>query len=629
MKIINVIIAVLITAILALIGYLYDATHTIEKDLHQNLNKIFIDHVDAVSQHIARFLQKHLHEDPYNELKEDPALRSFLQDALSLTAVSPHRYVYVLYKDKKGRYRYLLDGSQEDRGEFNQKLDVETAKWDLVYTTKKPQLFLHKDSSILYITYLYPLSLQNKVKGVIAIDFTSELPRTIAQILSPAKRIINYLFLLLFILFLILLYQYALYIKTKKSAMTDTLTQTYNRSYLKTFIEQIDPSKYAILMLDIDHFKKINDNYGHKAGDFILQEVSRTIRETLRKEDYIFRYGGEEFIIFIKKFGDNDNIVKIAERLRTTLEKTIFRYQGHNIKITTSIGIVIYPEKHRSIKEAIRQADEYLYEAKRLGRNRICYNTDIVQKPRPVTKEIHTIKEAIENGRLFLEYQPIYDIVTNEIIRFEALVRLKDEDGKTIYPGAFLEQIAFTTIYNTLTKEVLRQVFATIQKYSVKLSINLNFSDITDNVIFSIITQELEHHRDLAEHLVIELLENETFLHCPNLHEKLQKLKSYNVKIAVDDFGSGYSNFEIFRHLPVDILKIDGTLIKELATSKITYNMVKAIVLFAKSIGIKVVAEYVEDEKIVKMLKRLHIHYAQGFYLGKPKPLEAYLQNSL
>ena len=629
MKIINIIIAILIVSILGSIGYLYNATHTIEQNLHNNLNKMFTDHVGSVSSRIATFLQKYIKDDPYIQLKNDPKLQSFLQDALSLTAVSPHRYVYVLYRDEQGRYRYLLDGSQEDRGEFNQKLDVDTTKWDQVYNNKKPQLFLHKDSSILYITYLYPLMIQNSVKGIIAIDFTSELPQTIAEILAPAKKIIDYLFFLLFLLFIALLYQLHLYLTTRKKAITDTLTQTYNRSYLKTFIEQIDPAKYAILMLDIDHFKKINDTYGHKAGDFILQEVTSTIRQTLRKEDHIFRYGGEEFIIFIKKEGKDDNIIKIAERLRSTLEKTPYHYQGHNIKITASIGIVAYPEKYRSIKEAIKQADEYLYEAKRLGRNQICYNTDIIKKPHPVTSEIHTIKDAIENGRLFLEYQPIFDIHTQKIIRFEALVRLKDEEGKVIYPGAFLEQIAFTTIYNTLTKEVLRQVFAAIKKYNVKISINLNFSDITDNVIFEIIRQELEHHRNLAEYLVIELLENEAFSQFNNLQEKLQILKSYSVKIAIDDFGSGYSNFEIFRYLPVDVLKIDGTLIKELPASKITYNMVKSIALFAKSIGIKVVAEYVENEKTLKLLKRLHIQYAQGFHLGKPKPLEAYLQNSL
>ena len=628
MKLINIIIAIIITAILTLIGYLYNVTYTIETDLHKNLNKIFINHVQNVSFNIATFLQLYLHNDPYHELKKNPKLRLYLQNALSLTAVAPHRFVYVLYKDAKGRYRYLLDGSHEEKGEFNQKLDVEIAKWDRVYKTKKAQLFLHKNSSLLYITYLYPLILHNNVKGVIAIDFTSELPQTIASILAPAKNIINSLLILLFVLLITLLYQLILYLKTKKTAITDTLTQTYNRSYLKTFIEQIDPSKYAILMLDIDHFKKINDNYGHKAGDFILQEATRTIRETLRSDDYIFRYGGEEFIIFIRKFGNDDNIIKIAERLRTTLEKTLFRYQNHNIKITASIGIIIHPEKYRSIKEAIKYADNYLYEAKRQGRNQICFQLSS-QTTKSITSELHIVKDAIENGRIFLEFQPIVDITTNQITRFEALVRLKDEEGKTIYPGAFLDQIAFTTIYNTLTKEVLQQVFVAIKKYNIKVSINLNFSDITDNVIFNIIKEELERHRNLAENLIIELLENEASSQYTNLQEKLQKLKSYNVQIAVDDFGSGYSNFDIFRFLPVDMLKIDGKLIKEVTTSKVTYYMVKSIALFTKSIGIKAVAEYVENENIVKLLKKLHIHYAQGFYLGKPKPLEAYLQNSL
>ncbi len=627
MRLINTLIALLITAILALIGYLYNATHTIEKDLYKNLNKIFIDHVAEVSKHIELFLQRYLRSNPYIQLKNNPQLRSLLQEALALTAVSPHRYVYVLYRDKRGRFRYLLDGSQEDRGEFNQKLDVNTKQWNLVYTTKRAQLFLHKDSSFLYITYLRPLLIRHKVAGVIAIDFTSELPKTIAKILSPAKRIINYLFLLLFILFLILIYQLALYMKTRKKAMIDTLTQTYNRNYLKIFMDHIDPANYAILMLDIDHFKKINDNYGHKVGDFILQETAKIIQKLLRKEDFIFRYGGEEFLIFIKNSNYDDNyLLKIAERLRKTLENTSFEYNNHQIKITASIGLITNPQKYRSLKEAIKQADEFLYQAKRLGRNQTYFSNDYTQQI-SITNEIQLIKDAIENGRLFIEVQPIYDIVTNTIYSFEALVRIKDEKGNTIYPTAFLEQIAFTTVYTSLTKEVLRQAFAIIKKYQIKLSINLNFSDITDSVIFNTIIEEIENNRQCAQYLLIELLENESFAQFTTLQEKLYQLKNYKIQIAIDDFGSGYSNFEILKQLPIDILKINGTLIKEIPTSKVAYNIVKSITSLANSIDIKVIAEYVENEQILNLLNELHIQYAQGFYLGKPRPLEAYLQD--
>ena len=159
------------------------------------------------------------------------------------------------------------------------------------------------------------------------------------------------------------------------------------------------------------------------------------------------------------------------------------------------------------------------------------------------------------------------------------------------------------------------------------MSINLNFSDITDNVIFNTIIEEIENNRQCTQYLLIELLENESFARFSTLQEKLYQLKRYNIQIAIDDFGSGYSNFEIFKYLPIDILKINGTLIKELPTSKVAYNIVKSIVVLANSIGIQVVAEYVENEQILTLLKELHIQYAQGFYLGKPQPLEAYLHN--
>ncbi|BCD63030.1 diguanylate cyclase/phosphodiesterase [Nitratiruptor sp. YY08-26] len=621
MKTLNKLLIGIIVVMGVMISILYISTYEVENRLQNNLNRIFLSHVDAVAHHIERFIKKYCKENLYTELKSNPQLRDYLQDALELTTAPPHKFVYILYRDKQGHFRYLLDGSLEDKGEFNQKLDVNSKIWNRAYKSKQALFFSHQDSDILYITYLYPIVLHGSVQGIIAIDFTNDLPATISTIISPLKKVFAYLFFAIFLLLALLAYQGWLYLHTKKSALTDPLTGAYNRNYLHKFLYEINPQEYAILMLDIDHFKKVNDNYGHKAGDFVLKNVYKTLHSILRNHDLIFRYGGEEFIIFIKRNGKEENIIQIAERIRTTFYTTAFIYEEHSLKVTVSIGIILHPEKFKSIKDAIKKADEFLYEAKRTGRNKICYNTDYTLTKTKTTREVDIIKDAIDNRRLFIELQPIYDINSMQPVRYEVLVRLKDREGNVIYPGAFLENIAYTTLYNSLTKEVLRQTFDTIQTHKVPLSINLNFSDITDNVVYEMILQEIEKNRELANFLVIELLENEalpTYEEHEDLKKRLQKLKEYGIKIAIDDFGSGYSNFEIFKYLPIDILKIDGTLIKEIEKSKVSYLMVKSITSFAQAINIKVVAEFIENEKILQTVSRLNIQYGQGFYLGKP-----------
>jgi len=193
-----------------------------------------------------------------------------------------------------------------------------------------------------------------------------------------------------------------------------------------------------------------------------------------------------------------------------------------------------------------------------------------------------------------------------------------DKDGKTLLPYLFLESIAYTNIYTDLTKRVLTIVFDRIKQYRLPISINMNISDILDNKIYTIIVDEIEENIQLAKWLVIELLENEHISSVENMRERLLKLKSYGVKIAIDDFGSGYSNFSIFQELPIDILKIDGSLIKDLDSSKVAYSITESIALFAKKLEIESVAEFIHSEEILHIVKDMGIEKGQGFYLGKP-----------
>jgi EAL domain-containing protein (putative c-di-GMP-specific phosphodiesterase class I) len=192
-----------------------------------------------------------------------------------------------------------------------------------------------------------------------------------------------------------------------------------------------------------------------------------------------------------------------------------------------------------------------------------------------------------------------------------------DHSGRIIYPGAFINQILYTKLYRDITRRVLQLVFKTIAKKRVTVSINLNLSDLQDSVIYRLIIEELYRHKELARWLVIELLEYETS-DDNTLKERINAIREYGTRIAVYDFGSGYANFSLFQNFPIDILKIDGSLVKEIASSDVAFTITETIHHFAKKLNIVTVAEFIHDEKTYQIVKELGIEEGQGFYLAKP-----------
>ncbi|BCD59641.1 MULTISPECIES: bifunctional diguanylate cyclase/phosphodiesterase [unclassified Nitratiruptor] len=617
----------IVTIILSIIYLFYAVSHA-NKHISINIEKTFTRQAQYFANNIEEVVKKRVPKNLYSTLRSHPKLRENLQDALSLLITPTFKYVYILYRDKHGKYRYLLDGSKEDRGEFDAPLNVDIENWNRVYDSGKDQIVLEKDLETLWGTYLKPLRYKGKTEAIIAIDFSTNLPFTISSVMEPIKNIFYYIFLSFFLLLLILLWQMLLNIKTRKEVFIDPLTQVYNRKFLREFINsRYQAQRYQILMLDIDHFKRINDIYGHKAGDYVLREVARLIKKSIREEDLLIRFGGEEFVLFIYRENRDSNIAKeIAERIRKVIEQEDFIYETHHIKVTVSIGINLHPEYFKSPTEAIKYTDELLYVAKRQGRNQVIDEKEHNQHNKAIEDiNINSVKEALDDNRIICYYQPIFDLKNNSIVKFEALARMIDQKGHIITPNQFLTPIAFTNVYNDLTKKIIEIVFQAIHTYNVHISINLNMSDILDNVIYSTIIEEIKQNKNLAKWLTIELLEYESG-HIERLKERLKEIKSYGIQIAIDDFGSGYSNFSIFQHLPIDILKIDGELIKNIESSHISFAITKSIALFANDLQIMTVAEFIHNEKTLEIVKNLGIRYGQGFFLGKPEPLEVYMK---
>jgi diguanylate cyclase (GGDEF)-like protein len=578
-----------------------------------------IQQATSAAKNIAIKLQKQIHNDPYEELKINPQLRKHLESKLSILINDFSKYIFVLYRDKSNNFRYLLDGSP-DKGFFNQRLNVEKKYWNQVYETKKPLIIKQGKLENIWITYLQPVLFDNEVKAVVAIDFSTKLPTSIYYATEPLKNIFAYIFFSISILLTILVYQIFLSLKSKKESITDELTQTYNRNFLRDLIKTINISQYQIMMLDIDYFKQINDNYGHKAGDYILTKTAELIAATIRKKDYLIRFGGEEFLIFIKK-GDNSTALAydIAQRIRQIIENTVFIYEDKEIKITVSIGLSCEPEHFKNISSAIKYADEMLYRAKREGRNMVMAKHTLNEVS--VTKNkigINEIKEALEENRIVCYYQAIFHTQTQTIAKYEALARMQEKDGTILLPFEFLGTITHTNIYNDFTKHIIELVFQQIKEKKVSISINLNFSDILDNNIFQTIIHELEIHKELTTWLVIELLEYEVIQESSLIQKRLNKIKSFGVQIALDDFGSGYANYTVFKTLPIDILKIDGSLIQDIDKSSFSYKITHSVVMLTKELGITTVAEFVHSAGVFKVVQELGIECSQGFYLAKP-----------
>jgi len=621
MKHIKKIYALIFFSIVLAILYLFFAISQIQQTLNTNVENIFIKEAQSFAKNINTKIHKYIKNDPYKELKEDPQLQERMQESFSILVNHAFKYIFILYRDKNGNYRYLLDGSPE-KAHFNQRLSVKEALWNKVYDTKEPLIINQKKLDNLWITYLKPVVFENETKAIIAIDFSTELPQNIYHAIEPLNRIFFYIFLAIGILILILVYQTIISIKVKKESITDPLTETFNRNYLRDLLEHIHITDYQIIMLDIDHFKKINDNYGHKTGDYILATTAHLIQKEIREDDILIRFGGEEFLIFIKKTDNSRYLARnIAERIRKKIDRTLFSYDDKEIHITASLGVCCNPEHFKSTSLAIKNADEMLYMAKREGRNQVIATKNLQYIPLDESRKtiaINDIKAALEEQRIICFFQPIYDTQQEEIVKYEALVRLKEKDGSIILPNAFLETIMYTNVYNELTKSVLSTVFTQIREKHVAISINLNFSDILDNKIYNLIITEISKYRDLASWLTIELLEYELVEEIVIIQNRLLEIKEYGVKIAIDDFGSGYANYSIFKLLPIDILKIDGSLIQDIDTSEISYKITHSIILLAKELNITTIAEFVHSKSVLETIKKLKIDQAQGFYLAKP-----------
>ena len=533
-----------------------------------------------------------------------------------------YKYVYIVYRDSKGRFYYLADGSldADERGEFKQPFfPLEEKRWSRAFERFEKSSFVQKKIDSLWITYLYPLFKTESARSFLVLDVSTTTFKKIESILMELKRYLKYLLLFFFVSVIFILALYIQFYLSYRKNFYDPLTGVYNRNFLSHYERVIDPKDYVVAMMDIDFFKSINDVYGHQVGDEVLKKVARLLMLYLRKSDMVIRYGGEEFLLLIK---NDDNFQHIIERLLRTIDTTPIVVDQKVIHVTVSIGVNDETERERNLTQAIKKADMQLYKAKQEGRNKIVYSSHRKDQHHV---DFDKITKLIDGGNVVLYYQPIVKLGVSEgVAKFEALARLQDGD-KLIYPNHFLDIILKTNYYVDFTQAVLQKAFQAIKEHHVEISVNLKKSDFLNDKLFFAVEKEIKRNKEIAQYLLLEILEDEQIdLEDERFFQRVKVLRYYGCKIALDDFGSGYSNLGYFISFLPDFIKIDGKIIKKLTNNDRARLIVRSIVVFSRILGIQTVAEFVDNKTSAKMLMQFGVDYAQGYYFAKPSPL---LQN--
>lgn len=418
-------------------------------------------------------------------------------------------------------------------------------------------------------------------------------------------------------------------------SMHDPLTGLYNRRHFNNMLEyEIGRSErhqheFALLLLDLDDFKDVNDSYGHPTGDSVLVRVAEILRGHIRKGDLATRIGGDEFAVMLMETG-NDGAVAVAEKLGAALRGTSFESPtGKRFHITTSIGVVVYPRDARTEHDLLAGVDIAMYRAKELGKDSACTLASMPGqlKATRVTRDYaEKLREALRENRMVPYFQPIVDCRTGVPFACETVARLKETNGQTIAAGAFIDTIEKYGLGRELDRVIIRQTLEAAAARArtgappLRVFINLSAQEIQGRGILGYAEELCNELHIPPSQVVFEILERDAIGDMTNMRKFLANLRKKGFAFALDDFGSGYNSFHYLRELHFEFVKIDGAFVRSIVESPIDRALVRNLTNLCKEIGILTVAEFVESEEILEMLREMGIDYVQGYHIGMPLP---------
>lgn len=446
--------------------------------------------------------------------------------------------------------------------------------------------------------------------------------------LKASMRNLFLIILTAYIFFFLLIVYYSIKIKKdtykivdlekqkQKTLRTDKLTGLLNRNAFYEDSKKID--NFSVILIDITDFSDINSITGYKGGDYILTSLCAILKKI---EDFdlnkkkIYRVNADCFAIVVET-KDKFYLNSMALEIISQIENSLFIYEELELPVYIQAGI-------SQEEPFLRNAELAILQTKNSFEKVSFYTTELNNKKNSIENinMLKKVKEALKNNKIRPFFQPIVDLNTKNIVKYEALVRLIDDEGKAIAPFFFLELTKKSKLYPKITKLVIEKSIEFIKKESLEISINISYQDIKDKSTLYFISSILEINRDISHFITFELLESEQIENYDEVFNFIDLIKNYGCKLAIDDFGSGYSNFtHIFKMNP-DILKIDGSLIKDITTNKNSENIVKAMIMLAKESGIQTVAEFVDSSEVDEYVTKLGIDFGQGYYYSPPKDI--------
>jgi diguanylate cyclase (GGDEF)-like protein/PAS domain S-box-containing protein len=419
-------------------------------------------------------------------------------------------------------------------------------------------------------------------------------------------------------------------------AQHDALTGLPNRMLMQDRLNQAlsqarrSGGVVALMFLDLDRFKLVNDSFGHPQGDALLKEVANRVAGCLRDTDTVARLGGDEFTVLLPDLSAPQAAGQVAERILGLFSQPFAGAEEHEIFVSASIGISVFPRDGADPESLVKHADTAMYSAKDAGRNSYRYFTDNLNaQVREKVMLESGLRRAIERGELRLHYQPKIDLATSRLIGAESLVRWQHPSMGLVSPAKFIPVAEDSGLIVPLGEWVLRAACEQIRKWrdrglEPKVAINVSARQFQQQNLAEVVLGAVREAGVDPACLELELTESAIMKDAEASVSTLDRIKSRGISIAIDDFGTGYSSLSYLKRLPLDVLKIDRSFVRDITTDHNDAAIVRAIIGLARSLGIKVIAEGVEDEKQLAFLNANGCNYGQGYLFGRPIEPESF-----
>lgn len=412
-------------------------------------------------------------------------------------------------------------------------------------------------------------------------------------------------------------------------AFYDSLTGLANRRMFIDHLEKeimyrkISKSKMAVFYIDVDNFKIINDRWGHETGDHILMGVSKILKSIAGPDNLVARLGGDEFVILIKNIESEAQVEEFAKQITNDIQQPI-TYDNQQFYLTASVGIVIYPDHGTDVKQILKHADTAMYNVKGNGKNNYkLFNQELEITSFENALLEHALRKALKKEEFYIEYQPKYNIVTGELFGMEALVRWQHSELGRISPGKFIPLAEQTGLIVPLGEWILRKSCEQNKAWQEKgyppmnLSVNVSIRQLEDPRFLEKVQQILNETKLDPKFLELEVTES-VFADVRGAASILREVRKLGIRISIDDFGTGYSSLSYIKHLPVDVLKVDASFVRDIHKNEESRAIVKAVITLANTVGLNVIAEGVEMQQHLEELKKEGCKFGQGYYFSKP-----------